>query len=638
MRIAIDARLNAYRQGGIPQYTRQLLTALADVARDDHQFISLQHREHLRPLAVAPNVARRTVYTPPHHRYEPWAFPLEVLLAWPDVLHCPDFIAPVHRPCPAVVTIHDLAFLHYPELLEDTARAYYSQVKSNAARADAIIAVSETTRQDIAQFLDIPIEEIAVIHEAAAPLYGSIELREGEARVLGSTPVAADSFMLFVSTLEPRKNLPMLLQALRICLDRRPDRQYRLVVAGSRGWHSEQIFQAARDLRLGDHVLFVGPVGQYDLRWLYNACRLYINPSLYEGFGLPLMEAMACGAACLAAATSSLPEIGGNAALYIPPLDAGLWADAIEALWDDQERREELGRLGCAQAQRFSWRRAARETLKVYQQVVERVGRPAAPAYGSPSAPEEAVAASETDTPPIAPDKRTCLRCGTPMLSSQLERGILVAEAASPEDGRSQTVLAWLCPRCGHVELVVEHELLEAAPATVGSAEDATDVVEQQGATVLGGEPLALDPANDQPATDERYTDETVEPDASSVKAPILSADAVGSASGAVTSSYDDTPRAASTQVFELPVEPTQTDEIASDAEDATAPLGSSTSKETGAPHRQPRRPPRAHTTKNGTAANHTEVADAPDPSAAPGQVVLPKKPHQARSKRKRST
>ncbi len=117
-----------------------------------------------------------------------------------------------------------------------------------------------------------------MIHEAAAPIYTQIELREGEARVLGSTPVAADSFMLFVSTLEPRKNVPTLLQALRICLDRRPDCPYRLVVAGSRGWRDTAIFDAARDLKLGDHVLFVGSVGQYDLRWLYNACRLYINP------------------------------------------------------------------------------------------------------------------------------------------------------------------------------------------------------------------------------------------------------------------------------------------------------------------------------------------------------------------------
>src|SRR5215211_9394212 len=207
MRIAIDARLNAYRQGGIPQYTRQLMTALAEVSQAD-EFISLQHRDQLRPLAIAPNVIRRTALTPPHHRFEQWTLPLEVLLARPNVLHCPDFIAPVRRPCPAVVTIHDLAFMHYPEILDDAARAYYGQIKINAHRADAIIAVSEATRQDIAQFLDIPIEQIDVIYEAAAPLYTQLELRVGEARVLNGIPVDADTFMLFVSTLEPRKNLP----------------------------------------------------------------------------------------------------------------------------------------------------------------------------------------------------------------------------------------------------------------------------------------------------------------------------------------------------------------------------------------------------------------------------------------------
>src|SRR5918912_3490059 len=121
MRIAIDARLNAYRRGGIPQYTRHLLTALTEVARDDH-FICLQHRDMMRPLAVAPNVSRRTVFTPPHHRLEQWALPLELALARPNVAHFPDFIAPMHRSCPAVITIHDLAFMHYPNILDDAAR------------------------------------------------------------------------------------------------------------------------------------------------------------------------------------------------------------------------------------------------------------------------------------------------------------------------------------------------------------------------------------------------------------------------------------------------------------------------------------------------------------------------------------
>ncbi|MEM8533529.1 MAG: glycosyltransferase family 1 protein [Chloroflexota bacterium] len=369
MRIAIDARLNAYRRGGIPQYTRFLLTSMAEIARED-QFISLQHRDMLRPLAVAQNVTRRTVYTPPHHRLEQWSLPVEVTLARPHVFHTPDFIAPVRRPFPAVATIHDLAFMHYPDILDDAARAYYGQVKTSSHRADSIIAVSEATRQDIVQFLDLSPEQIHVIYEAAAPVFRPIDLRISEARVLNGTPVAAGSFMLFVSTLEPRKNIPTLLRALRICLDRQPSRPYFLIIAGGRGWRDDGIFSAVRDLRLADHVLFAGNVGQYDLRWLYNACQFYINPSLYEGFGLPLLEAMACGAACLASATSSLPEIGGDAVIYVPPLDVEMWADSIEALWDNTEQQDELSRLGRARSQRFSWVRAARETLRVYQHAV----------------------------------------------------------------------------------------------------------------------------------------------------------------------------------------------------------------------------------------------------------------------------
>jgi len=451
MRIAIDARLNAYRQGGIPQYTRQLMTALADVATED-QIVSFQHRDQLRPLAIAPNVVRRTALTPPHHRFEQWTLPLEVLLARPDVLHCPDFIAPTRRSCPAVVTIHDLAFMHYPEILDVSARAYYGQVISNTPRADAIIAVSESTRQDIAQFLDIPIEQIDVIYEAAAPLYTQIELRAGEARVLNSTPVAAGTFMLFVSTLEPRKNLPTLLQALRICLDRRPDTNYQLVIVGRRGWRDEAIFQTARDLKLADHVLFTGGVGQYDLRWLYNACRLYINPSLYEGFGLPLLEAMACGAPCLAAATSSLPEIGGDAAIYVPPLEAEQWADQIMALWDDEDRRAELGRMGVARAQRFSWNRAARETLKVYRRAVEQVVPRAAPLHYA--APDPLPALSLVALDPDAP--RPCLRCGTTLLPGELQLGVSMAPRV------------WSCLRCGYVELVNEtHQAAHSEPAAI---------------------------------------------------------------------------------------------------------------------------------------------------------------------------
>jgi glycosyltransferase involved in cell wall biosynthesis len=369
LRIAIDARLNAYRQGGIPQYTRQLLSALAEIAPND-QFVSLQHRRQPRPLSDRPNVVQHTLWTPPHHRLEQWTLPLELLAVRPQVLHCPDFIAPQRRFCPAVVTIHDLAFLRFPEILTDDARAYYGQVQRSTASADGIIAVSEATRRDICELLDIPPERVHVIYEAADPVYRRVETRAGEQRKLGGVQITADGFLLFVSTIEPRKNVPMLLKALRIAIDRQPERRYKLVIVGSRGWRDTPIYATVRELHLEEHLIFTGAISIYDLRWLYSACRLYVNPSLYEGFGLPLLEAMACGAACLAADTSSLPEVGGDAARYLPPREPEAWANAIEQLWDDEPAQRELGQRGLARALRFSWPDAASATLNLYRQAI----------------------------------------------------------------------------------------------------------------------------------------------------------------------------------------------------------------------------------------------------------------------------
>ncbi len=376
MRIGIDARLNAYRGGGIPQYTEQLLAALARVGPDD-ELVALQHiRQRGGALVAGDNVARATLLTPPHHRLERWALPVELLARRLDVLHCPDFIAPRLRPCPAVVTIHDLAFLHYPEILDENARRYYAQVRDSSHRADAIIAVSEATRRDIGTLLEIDPHRVDVVYEAAAPVFKPLDLPPDDSRTFSQAfdqgqPVSlrAGTFGLFVSTLEPRKNLTTLFRALRLCHNRRADKDYRLVVAGGRGWHDEPIFQAVCDLRLEESVIFVGSVTQEDLVWLYNACRFYANPSLYEGFGLPVVEALACGAPSLVADTSSLPEVAGAAALLLPPQDAEAWANAIEDVWYGEALRDDLAQRGPLQAQQFSWERAARETLAIYRRV-----------------------------------------------------------------------------------------------------------------------------------------------------------------------------------------------------------------------------------------------------------------------------
>ena len=371
MSIVVDARLNAYRNGGIPQYTRQLIHAMAAEAPTT-AFTVLQHRRQPERLIAAANVTRQVIYTPPHHRWEPWVLPIEIGVTRPQVVLFPDFIAPVRRSFPAVVTIHDLAFLHFDDLLDDHAKAFYAQVGPSAKRADGIIAVSESTKNDIVTFLDIAPERITVIHEAAAPHFTPLQLTPHERRRINNIDITANGYLLFVSTIEPRKNLPMLLQALRIVRDRHPNRAYHLVAAGARGWRETPILAQIDHLRLHDAITLLGSVNDNDLHWLYANSRIYANPSRYEGFGLPLLEALACGAPALASNTSSLPEVGGAVAHYLPPDDPLAWADAIEMLWDDGALRAQMASQGPAHAATFSWQRAATETL----QLLNRVAKP----------------------------------------------------------------------------------------------------------------------------------------------------------------------------------------------------------------------------------------------------------------------
>ncbi len=367
LRVVVDARLNAYRDGGIPRYTRHLLAALAAHA-PDATFVSLQHRRQPAPLVIAPNVRRHRAWTPPHHRLEWLTLPLELVPLGGAVAHFTDTVAPSWSSLPRVVTIHDLAFLRFPEILDDAARAFYGRVGAGARAAAAVIAVSHATRRDIIELLGVPAERIVVIHEAPALGYGTVPTPVAEhTRQIAGVTVQADRFALFVSTLEPRKNLTTLLTALHICRERRPGTRIPLVVAGARGWHDATMFARVAELRLEDQVLFCGAVDDATLQWLYRHCRVYCNPSRYEGFGLPLLEALRAGAACLASDTSSLPEIGGTAVRYVPPLDSAAWADALADLWRDDAARATMRAAGPRRAAQFSWERAARATFAVYR-------------------------------------------------------------------------------------------------------------------------------------------------------------------------------------------------------------------------------------------------------------------------------
>ncbi|MBN1400017.1 MAG: glycosyltransferase family 4 protein [Anaerolineae bacterium] len=368
MRIGIDARLTHYRQAGISRYTVQLIDALSRLetppGEAEDEFVILQSFRAPEPLLDAPRFTRRRIFTPSHHRLEQLILPIEISSLGLDVLHSPDFIPPFRRNCRSVITIHDLVFLLYPHFLTKDAARYYGQIDQAVRRADAIIAVSEATKRDTMRLLGVSERKISVIYEAASPFFRPLEDDSLLARVQARFQIRGD-YVLFVSTIEPRKNVAGLLRAFRRLLDAyHPDVQ--LVVAGEKGWLYDDVFQLASDLHLLDDVLFVGRVSTEELLWLYNAAQLLVAPSIYEGFGLTPLEAMACGTPVVASNVSALPEVVGDAGLLVDPKDPEEMSVAIWRVLDDAEMRASLIEKGLRRAAVFSWDKAAQETLELY--------------------------------------------------------------------------------------------------------------------------------------------------------------------------------------------------------------------------------------------------------------------------------
>jgi len=368
MRVAIDARLVYYRQAGISQYTLRLLEQLAALDQED-DFTVLQSRKDPSTLVDQPNFRKRSLWTPPHHRLEQLLLPLELATTDLDVLHSPDFIPPFRRNCKSVITVHDLNFLLYPDFLTPESASYYGQIDQAVRRCDYIIAVSESTKRDIVQLTGAPENKITVVYEAAHPIYRPLQDRQMVERVKERFAIQRD-FILFVSTIEPRKNVPTLLRAYKQLLD-----NYRadvdLVLAGEKGWLFDKVFTLMQELNLQERVHFLGRVSAEDLLRLYNAAQVLVHPAFYEGFGLPPLEAMACGTPVVVSNTSALPEVVGDAALLVDPREVDEITVASWRLLSDQALRQQMIEKGLKRARLFSWRKAASETLSIYRRLAQ---------------------------------------------------------------------------------------------------------------------------------------------------------------------------------------------------------------------------------------------------------------------------
>jgi len=364
MRVGIDARLVYYSQAGIGQYIIHLVNGLAQVD-SENEYVLLQSRKDDTTILEQPNFRRISLWTPSHHRLERYSLNVELVRLGLDVLHSPDFIPP-HKPsCKSVITVHDLAFLLYPHFLTKESARYYGHIDQAVRWTDHIIAVSESTKRDTIQHLGAPEDKITVVYEAANPIFRPLDRVQAREQVRNRHGVDGP-FILFVSTIEPRKNVPTLVRALWQLLECYKE-DVHLVLAGGRGWLFEDAFAVVEELKLDDRVHFVGRVSSEDLLHLYNAAELLAHPAFYEGFGLPPLEAMACGLPVIVSNVASLPEVVGDAGLLFDPHDVdeltvGLW----RVLNDDQLRRE-MRDKGLRQAGRFSWERAARETQAIYK-------------------------------------------------------------------------------------------------------------------------------------------------------------------------------------------------------------------------------------------------------------------------------
>lgn len=266
-----------------------------------------------------------------------------------------------------VVTLHDAIACFMPHMFPLKHRLVLKMALSAVRRqADLIIVPSELCKEDAVRYLGVERGRIVVIPEGVDGRFqpfGDSGRVETVRQKYGIPP----EYILFVGALQPRKNIPTLLQAFALLLAEKPSRELTLVIAGGGGWKQQEIFNTIRSLRIEDHICFPGYIDDEDLPDLYRGAQLFVFPSLYEGFGLPILEAMGCGVPVIASHTSAMPEVAGEAALLVDPMDANALAEAMASVLDDRALRDELRRRGMDRVRHFSWEAVARKTLKSYQ-------------------------------------------------------------------------------------------------------------------------------------------------------------------------------------------------------------------------------------------------------------------------------
>jgi glycosyltransferase involved in cell wall biosynthesis len=363
--IGINAHLLSteagYRRAGIHHYIAQLLTYLPIVAGRRYVVHTQQPAFLTRPdmhfASTRLPAARRSARIV----WEQLVWPYTARRERHDLLHSMAFVTPLLAPAPAVVTVYDLSFIHYPQQFPPLQRLYLTtQTRRSCRQARRVVAISASGREDIVRLFGVAPERIDVVPPAVGAEFRPLPPEEvAQFRRQQRLP---ERFILHVGTLQPRKNLLVLLEAMAQL--GRP--QLRLYLAGGRGWYYDEIFARVEALGLQQQVRFVGYVEDNVLPLWYNAASLLVFPSLYEGFGMPVLEALACGTPVIAANTSALPEAGGKAALYFEPADVAGLVKQMLAVLDNPDQAVTMREEGLLHARTFSWANSGRAMSDVY--------------------------------------------------------------------------------------------------------------------------------------------------------------------------------------------------------------------------------------------------------------------------------
>ncbi len=365
MRIAFDATTLQGHQTGIGYYTEHLLHQLLEVG-GDHEIFLLSNRSVKTSRPLSKKLERLGIGFPLRSVWMQSAAPWSLLRSRPSVAHFTNSIMPLVCPAPAVLTVHDMSLHLYPQYHPLRRRLTRPLVTASLGRARAVITVSEAARRDILKLVEIPSQRVHVVHEAPAPQFRALKKEDTEAvRQKHELP---GRFLLFVGAIEPRKNLVRLIDAFARL--RRRGLPHGLVLVGPHFWGFREVASHIFKLGLEKEVLLPGYWPFELLPALYNLAEAFLFPSLYEGFGLPVVEAMACGLPVLTSRDSAMAEVAGDAALLVDPRDIESIERGIECLLDEEESKRRR-RLSLLRAAEFSWARAARETLRIYETVAE---------------------------------------------------------------------------------------------------------------------------------------------------------------------------------------------------------------------------------------------------------------------------